>query len=173
MKKWGYLSLFWVLIMVLAPVSALAVANNDDGCAETITWMPESGGTNIKLNLRLACTADTGDGSLEYTLNDRLVDIDGRRAFSVVVSNGETPAKADSDLGIVDSRGLTLMSATGTGNGVDLINNSGTPPKMQEYLEGPNGDHYQMLHKAYPPTFTMTENDVLGGQVIIDIELMP
>lgn len=161
-----------ILLLFVSPQWILAQAADDDTCIESIIWMPKAGGPSAvsKMYLLLTCTADSGDGSLSYTLSTKLPDIDGKFVYSVDVANGDPAMSQDSDLAVTDGFGLPLITAAG--NGLNLINSS-TGAYPQVYMEGPNDDAYQLLYSDYPPTFTVTGNSVVSAIVKIRIPLLP
>jgi hypothetical protein len=160
-----------ILFLTLAAILFYSVSFAAEGCVKTSsTIMPNSTSSlNVikKYNIRVTCTAGA-DGSINenntLTASDMAL-VDGSFLYKVTVQPGGTAPTDASDLAITDSRSLSLMTAAG--NGLDLVDATST---TQEYPEGPNTDDFQMLHKAYPLTFVITNNSVNAAIVIIDLE---
>jgi hypothetical protein len=86
-------------------------------------------------------------------------DLHGFYVYEIVSYSGATTVTADSDLAITDSLGRTVMSATG--NGLNFVDDNTV---QTAYTEGPNGDHYYLVDKNIPLTFTISNNDVASAK---------
>lgn len=121
--------------------------------AGTITYV-----SNSDVAMTIECTAHT-DGSFEADLSDAMMsDLHGFFIYEITSYYGATTVTADSDLAITDSIGRTVMSATG--NGANFIDDNTI---QTAYTEGPNGDHYYLVDKNIPLTFTITGNAVASA----------
>ncbi|MFA5436454.1 MAG: hypothetical protein WC372_10500 [Candidatus Neomarinimicrobiota bacterium] len=133
-------------IMLLSPCLAWG--------AGTIAYV-----ANSDVAMTIECTAHT-DGTFEADLSDAMMsDLHGFYVYEIVSYSGATTVTADSDLAITDSLGRTVMSATG--NGLNFVDDNTV---QTAYTEGPNGDHYYLVDKNIPLTFTISNNDVASAK---------
>ena len=135
---------------------------------EEVILVPGSVGMEAKALLILDCKFDAVPGTATKTLSQATMDkLDGYYIYLVETDPGvapETPPDAAS-MAITDSRGKAFMTAAV--NGLNLVH---ATAYQSEYTQGPNGDHYQVVHKQFPLTFTITDQATNNADLTVYVE---
>ena len=116
----------------------------------------------------VTCSFDTTPGTAICNLPATVMDdLDGKYVYSFAVKPGATGPTDNSDLQIVDSRGITIVSASV--NGKDVIDNTTSTGPF--YGDGPAGNHYPKGHFPYVWTVTVTNNAVNNSSFTLYMEV--
>jgi len=135
-------------------------------CVDSGQITPERSGTGNTLQV-VTCTFDTTPGTAVATIpTGVMARLDNKFCWIDIVP-GATGPTDNSDLQIVDSRGLTIISASGSG--LNVIDNTASTFNIMG--EGEAGNvAYLHPHAPYQWTVTVTNNAVNNSSFLMYIE---
>lgn len=135
-------------------------------CVDSGQIVPERSrsGNNVQV---VTCTFDTTPGTAVDTIPTSVMAMLDDKYCQIDIEPGATGPTINSDLQIVDSRGVTLISASGSG--LDVIDNATSTFGI--LAEGSAGTSlYIHAHAPYQWTVTVTNNAVNNSSFTMYIE---
>jgi hypothetical protein len=118
----------------------------------------------------VTCTFDTTPGTASTTIPATvMMNADDMYVYSFATEPGSTGPTINSDLAIVDSRGVSIIKAAG--NGADMIDNSTSSGPIKGDDIGTD-DHNPIVHQSYAWTITVTNNAVNNSSFILYMEMV-
>lgn len=122
---------------------------------------------------RVTCTFDTNPGTAVALIPQTVMTAMGEKyIYTFATAPGTTGPTDDCDLAIADSRGVTILSASG--NGANVIKNATSVGPF--YGDGPTAGstkHFPKAHEDVPWTITVTNNAVNSSSFILYMEVSP
>ena len=135
-------------------------------CVDSGQITPEKSGTDNTLQV-VTCTFDTTPGTAVATIPTTVMArLDNKFCWLDIVPGATGPTNS-SDLQIVDSRGLTIISAAT--NGLNVIDNTASTFGIMGQGEAGNS-MFIHAHAPYQWTVTVTNNAVNNSSFVLYIE---
>jgi len=116
----------------------------------------------------VTCRFDTTPGTASTTIPmSSFLRMHDRWVYSFFIDPLTPGPTNDSDVSIVDSRGVTIISATG--NGADVLDNTATNGPI--FGDGPGGtNYYPWVHQSFPWTISVINNAVNNSGFLLYME---
>lgn len=157
-----------ILLIVCVWLFAAGQAIAAMTCVDSGQIVPERSNYGNSVQV-VTCTFDTTPGTAVATIPYTVMRYLDDRFCQIDIVPGTTGPTDNSDLQIVDSRGVTLISASGSG--LNVIDNATSTYGILA-TNSAGGTSYIHAHAAWQWTVTVTNNAVNNSSFILYIEAM-